>query len=309
MAVIGEFAADRPIGADDVILGPIDQMEDHCAALDMAKEAGAEPGAFAGPLDQPRQVREHELCIIEPHHPELGMQCGERVVGDFRPGVRQAGKQRRFASIGQADETGIGDQFQPQPDPQLLAGPPRIGAARRLVGRALEMCVAEAAIAAAQQHDTLARAGEIGKHGFLVVLHDLRPDRHPQHEVATLGAGAVSPGASTPVLRPEMLPVTVIDQRVEIIESMENDVAALAALAAIGSAEFDEFLAAEAHRAPPAITALQVDLALVEEFHGLVDGKEKGEQPGRPPPFRSTRGTATRRLPPADRQLAAGPPK
>ncbi len=72
VAVIGELAADRPIGADDVLLGPVDQVEDHGAALDMPQEAGAEPGAVAGALDEPGQVGEHEFRIVaEPHDPEL----------------------------------------------------------------------------------------------------------------------------------------------------------------------------------------------------------------------------------------------
>ncbi len=82
-----------------------------------------------------------------------------------------------------------------------------------------------------------------------------------------------------------MLLVAVIDQRVEVVGGDQDDVAALAAIAAIGPAEFDEFLAAKAHRATPAVTALQIDLALVEKFHGLVDMKQKGERLGRSPRF------------------------
>ena len=48
----------------------------------------------------------------------------------------------------------------------------------------------------------------------------------------------------------------------------KDDVAALAAHAAIRPAELDELLAAKAHRAAAAIAALEVDLALIEEFHG-----------------------------------------
>ena len=91
-----------------------------------------------------------------PHHAELRLQGGEGIVGDLRPGARDRGEQGRFAGIGQADQPGIGDQLQAQPDPALLAGPALVGAARRAVGRALEMRVAEAAIAALQQHVPLA---------------------------------------------------------------------------------------------------------------------------------------------------------
>src|SRR5438477_8642960 len=129
------------------------------------------------------------------------------------------------------------------------------------------MRVAEAAIAAAQQDDALARLGQIGEHGFLVVIEDLGPDRHPQHEIAALGAGLVGAGAATAFLSPKMLLIMVVDQRVQIVRRLEHDVAALAAIATIRPAKLDELLAAKAHGAAAAVTALQVDLGLVEEFH------------------------------------------
>ena len=84
------------------------------------------------------------------------MQRRERIVGDLRLGGADRGEERRLAGIGQADEAGIGDQLQPQPDPALLACLAGIGVARRLVGGRLEMRVAEAAIAAFGEHEPLA---------------------------------------------------------------------------------------------------------------------------------------------------------
>ena len=129
------------------------------------------------------------------------------------------------------------------------------------------MRIAEPAIAAAQQHDALAGLGQIGEHGLFVVVEDLSPDRHAQHEIAALGAGLVGAGAATAFLGTKMLLITVVDQRVQIVRRLEGDVAALAAIAAIRPAELDELLAAKAHGTAAAVTALQVDLGLVEEFH------------------------------------------
>src|SRR5438552_2024268 len=84
---------------------------------------------------------------------------------------------------------------------------------------------------------------------------------------AALGAGLVGAGAATAFLGTKMLLITVVDQRVQIVRRLEHDVAALAAIAAIRPAELDELLAAKAHGAAAAITALQIDLGLVEEFH------------------------------------------
>ena len=56
------------------------------------------------------------------------MERGEGIVGDLRLGGGDGGEQGRLAGIGQADEAGIGDQLQPQPQPALLALLAGIGA-------------------------------------------------------------------------------------------------------------------------------------------------------------------------------------
>ncbi len=118
MAVIGELMADRAVGIDDVLFGAVDQVQDHRAALDMAEKAGAEPGALAGPFDQPRQVGDHKLgIVVKAHHAELRVQGRERVIGDFRAGMAHPRQKGRFAGVGQPDQPGIGDQLQPQPHP------------------------------------------------------------------------------------------------------------------------------------------------------------------------------------------------
>src|SRR5690606_33344351 len=65
----------------------------------------------------------------------------------------------------------------------------------------------------------------------------------------------------------EVLLVAIIDQRVESIDALDDDVAAASAIAAIGPAEFDEFLAQKADRAGATIAGADKDLRLVEKFH------------------------------------------
>src|SRR6185436_6352171 len=97
---------------------------------------------------------------------------------------------RRLAGVWQTDEPRIGDQLQPQPDPTFLARPAGSRVARRLVGRALEMRVAEAAVAALAQDDALARLGQVEQHRLLVLVEDLGADRYAHQDVLGLGAGA-----------------------------------------------------------------------------------------------------------------------
>ena len=65
-----------------------------------------------------------------------------------------------------------------------------------------------------------------------------------------------------------MLLVAVVDQRVQPIDGFHDHVAAFAAIAAAGAAEFDELLAPERHAAVAAGAGLDIDLGFVEEFHG-----------------------------------------
>ena len=234
----------------------------------MAEEAVAEAGALMGALDQAGNVGEHELGLVAAHHAELGMQGGEGIVGDLRPRRRGRRQQGRFAGIGQTHQPGIGDQLQPQPQPAFLARTAGIGAARRAVGRGLELRIAAAADAALRQQDALARPGEVGDHGFLVLVQHLRAHRQLDDQVLAAGAAAVLAHAVMAAFGLEMLLVAEIDQRVQIVHRLGIDIAAAAAMAAVRAAELDELLAPEADRAGAAIAAADIDLGLVEELHG-----------------------------------------
>ncbi len=118
-----------------------------------------------------------------------------------------------------------------------LPGQPGIGAARRAVGRALELGVAEAAVAAFEEHDALAGVGEIGQHRLVVLVDDLGAHGHAQHDIVAARAGAVAAHAVVAALGLEMLLVAVVDQGVEIVGALEDDVAAATAIAAVGPAD------------------------------------------------------------------------
>src|SRR5690606_23819199 len=117
----------------------------------------------------------------------------------------------------------------------------------------LEMLVAKAAIAALGQQKTLADFGEIADQRLVVFLEDLGAGRHFQRHVRALAACAVAAHAMHAGLRPEMLLVAIVDQRVETVDRFGPDIAATAAVTAVRPAELDELFAAERHRAAAAI--------------------------------------------------------
>src|SRR5690348_12868382 len=78
----------------------------------------------------------------------------------------------------------------------------------------------------------------------------------------------------------KVLLIAIVDQRVEVGDALDDDIAAAAAVAAVGSAELDEFLAAKAYRAGAAVAALEKDFGLIQEFHRISAAcppNEKGE--------------------------------
>ena len=115
----------------------------------------------------------------------------------------------------------------------------------RAVGRAFEMQVAETAIAALGQQHALAGRRQVGDHGFLILFEDLGPDRHAQDDIVARGPGALRAHAMLAGPGKEMLLKAEIDQRVQPLDRLGPDIAATPAIAAIGAAIFDEFLAAE----------------------------------------------------------------
>src|SRR5262245_9520699 len=146
----------------------------------------------------------------------------------------------------------------------LLAG---IGVARRLVGRGLELGVAEAAIAAAEQHDAVAGLREIGDQALALRIEDLGAGGHGEHDIGALGAGAVLAHAVAALLRLEMLLVAVVEQGVEVRHAFDNDVAAFAAVAAVGATELDELPPPEADAPVTSVAGADIDLGLVEKLH------------------------------------------
>src|SRR5215472_4307715 len=235
----------------------------------MREKAVAKTDAFMGAFDQSRDIGEHELAPIDVDHTELRMQRGEWIVGNLGLGCAHRGEKSGFAGVWKADNPGIGDELEPQPNRELDAGLAGIGVTRRAIGRAFEMGIAESAIAAARQHNALFDFGQVGQQRDVILVVDLRADRHFENDIGAVGAVPVLAHAGAAVGRGEMLLVAVIDQRIKPIDRFGDDIAALAAIAAVRTAEFDEFLAPERDATVAAVAGANVNLGLVEKLHLL----------------------------------------
>ncbi len=107
------------------------------------------------------------------------------------------------------------------------------------------MGIAETAIAALGDPHPVADPGEIGDQRLIILFVDLGAGGNLEGDIAGIGAGPQPAHAMAAGRRLEMLLVAVIDEGVETVDRLRPDIAAIAAVAAIGAAQFDEFLAPE----------------------------------------------------------------
>ena len=89
------------------------------------------------------------------------------------------------------------------------------------------------------------------------------------------GAGALAAHAGAAFLGLEMLLITEIDQGIEVFDCLENDVAAAAAIAAVGPAILDIFFTAEADRTGTAAATAHINLGFIEKLHNRSFGRTR----------------------------------
>ena len=230
----------------------------------------SEAGAAVRAFDQARQIGEHEAAaVLVLDDPEVGLKRRERVVGDLRPRPGEAGDQRALAGVGKADQADVGQQPELQAHPLLLALGARLREARCLQGGRGEVHVAEAASAAFRQHPPAAVLAQVGDHLGGLRIADQRSRGHLQHHLRRCMAVLIATAAGLAVPCPVLALEAEVEQRGEPLIGLEDDVAAVAAVAARGTPARDELLAAEGHRAGAPVAGLHQNLRFVDELHGV----------------------------------------
>ena len=197
---------------------------------------------------------------------EIGLQRREGVIRDFRLGGGNGGEQGGLPRIREADEADIRQQFQFKDEPALDALLARLGIARRLVGRRLEVVVAQAAAAAAAEDVFLAGFNEFSDNLFRLGILDRHADRHIQVDVGAVLALPQGKTAGAAVLRPDHLPEFQVDQRPELRIGAEDDVSAAAAVPTVRSAFRHVFRPVQVRRSGAPVPGRTEDFYVVDEI-------------------------------------------
>ena len=245
------------------------QVQQQAGALDVAQEQRAQPGAVGRTLDQPRDVGNHEAAVrLHADHAQVRIQSGERIVRHLRRGRRHRAHQGALAGVGEAEQADIGQQLELQPEQPLLAPFAGGGLARGTVGGALEVHVAQPALAAAGHQQALAVLGHVADDLVGVDVDDHGTHRHDDGHVVAALAVFLLAHAALALLGLEAALVAEVDQGVEVLVGLQPDAAAIAAVAAVRAALGDELLAPEAHAAVAALSGNDGDFGFIYKFHG-----------------------------------------
>lgn len=95
------------------------------------------------------------------HDTQIGLQCCEGIVGDFRFCRRHSREQCRLSGIGEAYQTDVRQQFQLHDNRHFLHRFARLCEAGSLTGGGFEVPVTQSAASAFQQNDFLTMLGYI----------------------------------------------------------------------------------------------------------------------------------------------------
>ena len=252
-------------GVPALAAGHVHQVDQQAAAVDVAQEVVAQAGAFAGALDDAGDVRHDEAdTLVHVHHAQIGVEGGEVVVGDLGVGLAHHAQKRGFAHVGEAHQPHVGQQLQLQHHVVGLAGQARLGKAGHLAGGGGEMLVAPAAAAAPAQDEGLIVGHILNDLVGLGVTHQRAPG-YPDGQALAVLAGLAAALAVHTVGGHVFALVAEVHQGGHIVVHLQDDGAAVAAVAAVGTACRYVFLTVKGNGTVAAVTGPAGDARLVNK--------------------------------------------
>ena len=202
--------------------------------------------------------------------PRFGSSVVNGIVRDLGRGSRDSGEDRRLARVRQADEPDVGDQPELESEPALGARLTLLGMLRRLVGRGLEMRVAEPAATAAGDHRALADRDQVRDERAGLVVVDRRTGRNVEDQVVP---GPTVPSRLRPAAtrgRAEVMPMIEVAQGRLAGVDPKVDRSSATAVAAVGAAARNMRLLSEGRGPVTTIAGADPDLHAVEEHRPIL---------------------------------------
>src|SRR5439155_835872 len=160
----------------------VDHVNEKPRALDVPQELLAEAETAARPLDEPGDVGDDELAIVEPRDAQIRNERRERIVRDLRSSAGESREERGLSRIRQTGEADVGGELELEVNLPLLALA-SVGTAPRNVRLASERDDASAAVASPNH-----QARAIDEHRLKA---DERPRKRDDSKMRRIRAQAV----------------------------------------------------------------------------------------------------------------------
>ena len=269
--VFGELMLQRLIVAHRVAAvlkrRAIDDVRDDLGAFDVAQEFEAQALALRGARNQARHVGDRVAAVAGDDHAEVRYKRGERVVGDLRLGGAHRGDEARLAGGRETHERHVGDGLEFEDHVAFLAELAEQGEAGGTAGAVRQRDVAEAAGAAFRGDETIALMAQVGELLARVLGDALRAlgredhgaARYGQDQILAFDAVLVVAQAHRAAGRHTVRHETIVQQAGRVTRRLEDDGAAVTAVAAVRAGQRLVLLTADAGRAVAAVTALDMD--------------------------------------------------
>ena len=237
----------------------------------MLQKADTEARPLRGPLDQAGDIGDHKAAqAVNPHHPEVGHQGGEGIIGHLGLGGGYRPDKGGFAGIGQPQQTHIRQHFKLQAQVAGLPLATRRGLARGAVDARFVAGVAEPAEAALGHQQTLPLDGQVAQDLLGILVDHRGTDRHLENQVGATLARAVATPARLAILRAKTPLVAKIHQGIDTVIRLQEHAAAVAAIAAIGPPHGNVLFPAEAKTTITTLAGVDGDGGLINKFHGCI---------------------------------------
>ena len=190
-----------------------DAEEEHRVPFDMPEEANPQPASFVGTFYDAWNVGHREgLSSAIGNDPQLGDQCGERVVGNLGPCGGNGGQERGFAGVRQSYQSDIGQYLQFEYEPALLCGLPEGEFPWRPVGRRLEVVISEASLPSLTEDPLFPVPVEFEQDLSRFGILDYRADRNVHIDIRPVLSVPGVPAAVLAVFGPDVPGVLQVDE-------------------------------------------------------------------------------------------------
>src|SRR5207245_5294439 len=253
----------------------IDDGQKQPRAREVPEKLVPQARAFGSSFDEPGNIGDHKAAIDpDTNHPEMRMQCGERVVCNLGAGSGDGANEGGFSGVGKSQQSNIGKHLQLELERAMLAGLAGCRFSGRAVGARFEIDIAEAPFASPREQCDLLVFGEVSDRFPGLRVHDHGTRGHAQYDI--IGTFSVALGTAPALAVPGAVNAreAIFDEGVDVSVGDRIDAATAAAIPAVRPAARYVLFASEAHCAVAALPRVDLDARVVDEYH-CACGNEK----------------------------------